>query len=345
VTRPLLALLLAAACAHPALPPPPVAAGPAPAWSYPALRWRGMALGLWDHAAPEPAYAARLDEIAALGADAVLLPVSWRQTDVRSVELAPDPATTIPDETLREVIRAAHARRLAVLLFPIVHLDVIEAGAWRGTLAPRDVDAWWRAYRGFVTHYATLAAEEGVEVFSIGSELGATEAWRDRWYALASEVERGYPGTLLYSANWDHYQHVSFWERVDAVGISAYAPLAARDGAADAELERAWRRTRAELTAFAAARGKPLVITELGYPSRAGAATAPWDYTRGGDVDLDEQRRCFAAFAAAWDGEAALAGVFVWIWWGAGGERDGGYTPRGKPAAEVIRRMFVRPGT
>jgi hypothetical protein len=314
-------------------------------WRYPGLRYRGMALGLWDAAAPTtaPTIGARLDEVAAIGVDSLLVPVFWRQHDVTSVDLAADPAVTLPDDTLRAVLAAARARDLRVLLLPIVHLDVIAPGVWRGTLAPKDVDAWWQAYRRFVLHYAALARSEGVAILSVGSELGATEAWRDRWYALIGEVRRVFPGELTYSANWDHYQHVSFWERLDAVGISAYPPLTTDADAGEDELDQAWRAAGSELAGFARRVGRPLIITELGIPSIDGGATAPWDYTRRAPVDLEEQRRAFAAFARAFADEPALAGVFVWIWWGEGGADDPGYSVRRKPAAEVIRRMY-RPG-
>jgi hypothetical protein len=75
--------------------------------------------------------------------------------------------------------------------------------------------------------------------------------------------------------------------------------------------------------------------------SRDGATRAPWDYLRGTAIDLEEQRRAFAALAAAWAGEPALAGLFVWEWSGAGGPTDGGYTPRGKPAACALRAWFT----
>ncbi len=335
---------LAACAARPAPPSdvraPAMSATPA---ASARLGMRGVALGLWDQLAEgadaDYPLAAQLADVRALGADHVLLVVHWRQHDVRSSAVAADARVTIPDARLRAAIRAAHAAGLAVLLFPIVDLEVIRAGEWRGTLAPADVDAWWRSYRDFVLHYAGIAADEHVAAFSLGSELGSTEAWRDRWYALASQARARYAGKLVYSANWDHFEHVSFWERVDAIGVSAYPPLARAPGAPAAQLDAAWRDFRDRLAAFAQARGKPLVLTEIGYPSVAGASTAPWDYARAGEVDLEEQRRCFAAFARVWADEPSLAGVFVWVW-GRGGAHDSGYSPRGKPAESVLRAFY-----
>jgi hypothetical protein len=219
-----------------------------------------------------------------------------------------------------------------VTICPIVLLDVTAPGKWRGTLAPKDVDAWWMAYEAFVLHHARLAADVGAQALVIGSELGSTETWRDRWYHLISNVERAYTGALWYSANWDHYEHVSFWPRLDAIGVTGYFELTRdRDAGADA-LARAWTAPRDALLAFAARHELPLVLTEIGYPSVDGGAARPWDYTARGAVDLEEQRRAFRALATAWGG-SALAGLYVWEWSGDGGAKDRGYSPRGKPAA------------
>jgi len=316
---------------------------------------RGMALGLWGAGergervdAPDPGRFDRaLDEIAALGATHVALVVTWSQRDVRDVRVAPGDRT-IDDATLRHAIERARRAGLAVLVFPILTLDRVSPGEWRGTLAPADIDAWWQSYERFILHYAGIAADTGAEALLIGSELGSTEGWRDRWYHLIGRVERVYGGSLVYSANWDHYQHVSFWPRLDAIGVTGYFELAGagergreRAQPRAEDLAQAWRRARDDLAAFAAGRGKPLWLTEVGYASVDGTAARPWDYGLDGPVDVEEQRRCYAAFIEAWSGVDALAGVFFWIWDGAGGSRDRGYTPRGKPAEAVLRQWLA----
>jgi hypothetical protein len=279
-------------------------------------------------------------EIDALGATHVALAVFWRQRDTRSVELAPHDGITVPDERLRAAIRRAHAAGLKVFLLPIVDVEKRAPGDWRGTLRPASVDAWWMAYERFILHYAAIAGEEGVALFAVGSELASTEHWRDRWYHLISGVERRYRGELTYSANWDHHEPVSFWERLDVLGVTGYTELTRDRDATEAELAAAWRRARDALVAFAAKHGKPLILTEVGYTSQDGAAVRPWDYTVRARVDLEEQRRCWAAFIAAWRDVPALRGVFVWEWSGAGGAKDAGYTVRGKPAEALLRRWF-----
>ena len=320
------ALVLAALLARPAL----------------AQRIEGVALPLYHRQADADGwdFLTAVDEIAALGASHVSLAVFWRQADVHAPAVARDPGVTIDDARLRQVIRRAHARGLGVLLFPIIELDRVRRGEWRGTLRPADADVWWRSYEAFILHYAAIAAEEKVAMLAIGSELGSTEGWRDRWFHLAGKTRARYPGKLVYSANWDRYQQVSFWARVDYVAVSAYFGVVGDADAGEAQIAAGWRRALAELTAFAARQGKPLILTEVGLPSRDGAATAPWDYTRRAAIDLEEQRRGYAGFFAAWRKTPALAGAFVWHWFGKGGLDDGGYTARGKPAEVVLRRAY-----
>jgi hypothetical protein len=298
---------------------------------------RGVSLGLWaDPADTDDAMIARattaLDEIAALGATDVALVVSWGQQNVKSSKVART-AKTPSDAVVKAVARAARDRNLRVLLFPILTLEELRAGEWRGTLRPGDADAWWSSYEKMILTYARLAAETEAAALSVGSELGSTEAWRDRWFHLISKVEKAFTGDLVYSANWDHYDQPSFWARLDWIGVTGYFELTRDRDASEAALTKAWAPHRKKLEAFAHELGKPLVLTEVGYPAVDGGAVAPWDYTRATDADPEEQRRAFAALAQAWDG-SPLAGVFVWEWTGSS------YSPRGQPAEQTLRCWF-----
>lgn len=266
--------------------------------------------------------------------------MGWQQRDVHADAIAAG-AVTATDAVMIAALDAAAQRGLAATVFPIVVLDQTGPGAWRGTIDPRDVDAWWTSYERFIAHYAAIAAAHGAAGLVIGSELGSTESWRDRWYHLISRVRKLFAGRVIYSANWDHYRTVSFWERVDVLGVTGYFELTEDPDASVAALTAAWAAPRRALVAAAKGRGLPLWLTEVGYVSRDGAARQPWEYTSGAAIDLEEQRRAFAALAAAWSGEPALDGLFVWEWGGGpGGPKDGGYTPRGKPAACELEAWF-----
>jgi hypothetical protein len=123
---------------------------------------------------------------------------------------------------------------------------------------------------------------------------------------------------------------------VDVLGLCGYFALAEKGQPQD--LPGTWRKLRAQLETFA--QGRPILFTEIGYLSLKGAAAWPWDEGATGAVDLEEQRRCYAAFCRTWAGAPSLAGVYFWNWYGWGGDTSRGYTPRGKPAAEEIRAFF-----
>ena len=86
--------------------------------------------------------------------------------------------------------------------------------------------------------------------------------------------------------------------------------------------------------------GRPLVLTEVGYLSQRGAVAHPWDEGARDPIDLDEQKRAYAAVRQAWTPSLLLDGVYFWNWYGWGGDTSRSYTPRGKPAAEEIKLWF-----
>lgn len=286
-----------------------------------------------------------IDEIATLGASHLSLVVQWSQPDISASSLGPDPKETLPDARLRGLIRRARARGVEVMLFPILWVAQRKIGEWRGTLAPIDPEAWWLSYERFVMHYAQIAQDEGASIYSIGSELASLEGEEPRWRALIAQVRAVFKGRLIYSANWDHYAEVPFWDALDLVGLTAYYELTKDRDASLAELTDAWRKIRDVLLDWRELAGvkAPLVFTELGYPSIDGTATAPWDYTRNAPVDLEEQRRALEAFRRAWGHRDELAGVFFWNWFGPGGPKDRWYTLKGKPALDVVKRWYARP--
>ncbi len=302
---------------------------------------RGMALSP-HYERPEQGlrFDTMVDEIAQIRASHISIVVSWGQETVASSEIAPHPTETQSDEVIRRLIRRARARGLKVMLFPILWVEQRKIGEWRGTLKPSDPERWWRGYEAFILHYARMAAEERAAIFSVGSEFASLEHEAARWYGLIAQVRGVFRGQLLYSANWDHYVGVPFWDAVDLVGLTGYYRLTESLEPSAEELVRAWADVRDRLTRWQRIVQKPLVFTEVGYPSIDGAARSPWDYTQGRSLDLEEQRLAYEAFYTVWIDEPALSGVFFWNWWGPGGADDPWYTPKGKPAEAVIRRWF-----
>jgi hypothetical protein len=329
---------------EPRLKVPPGASGATvrPGSSY-VPKQRGVSLGLFAEDVSFD-YSPLLAEIAALGATHVQLVVPIYQEHAGSTSLRLHTRFSPNLSATAEAVRAARRAGLEVMLFPIVRLSAPRRpGEWRGTLKPEDPDAWFESYGEILGDLAALGAMTGAARLAVGSELSSLDADVPRWSQLIERMRALFPGPLVYSANWDRYKKAKVFDLVDEAGVVAYFELRAPESPSDvAVLERRWRELRAELEAWRAGRAQPFVFTEVGYRSRAGASAAPWDERPGGTPDAEEQRRAFEAFRRAWTAPAAasLAGLYVWNWYGYGGPDTLGYTPRGKPAAEEVRRLL-----
>ena len=324
---------------------PPNGAGPAGATPVDAVaerKQRGIALGLFAEDVGF-SYLPLLHEIAMLGATHVALIVPLYQTDGRASDLQLHTRFSPTLGLIADTVRAARREHLEVTLFPIVRLARPAPGEWRGTLTPTNRERWFRAYGDLLGDLAAVAAQTGATRLVVGSELSTLDGDLDHWRPLLEGIRAIFPGRLVYSANWDHYREARLFDLVDEDGVVAYFNLreSERAPATEAALEEAWRRHRDDLLSWHAGRSPhPFLFTEVGYRSRAGSTAAPWDESPGGTPDLDEQRRAFSAFRRTWTRTPALDGAYVWNWYGWGGPSSTGYTPRGKPAAEEVRRLL-----
>ncbi len=307
---------------------------------------RGIALGLFasteDQVKAAAIYRQLLDEIRALSASDVELTIEWSMKEVTAVDVMPPKDRADRDAMLEGVIDAARERKLRVFLLPIVRLDQRSMSEWRGTIRPRDPPTWWRSYRAFILHYADLGAKKGVDLFAVGSELISMESDVESWKSLIAETRKRFPGMLTYSANWDHFTAIEFWPSLDVVGISAYPPLLPDESTLPeaASLDDGWHPFVDDLRRFAAERNLRYLITEIGYPSHTEGALRPWDERPRGEPDSKLQLACYRSMYKTFGRDDRLEGVFIWNYFGQGGAIDRGYTPRGKPAAEVIRYWF-----
>ena len=262
----------------------------------------------------------------------------------RSTEISREPGRSTDDGLLTWVIKQANRRGLRVFLMPIIRLQKRGRDEWRGRIAPTDWDRWWTSYRAYIEHYAAIAQASDVALLSVGSELVSTESQRDRWRALIANVRAVFHGQLTYSANWDHFEPVTFWDQLDVAGVTGYQSLSDATDPSEHVLLRGFDGMRRRVDRWTRITGKPFILTEIGYASQVGAARAPWDYrSRPGAADPGLQLRCYRAMYRAWQGHPALAGLYVWNWFGEGGAEDRGYTPRGKPAAKLLQHWYSAP--
>ncbi len=296
----------------------------------------GVSLGLF---ASDPAwgYEGLLKELKGVGAARVMLVVPLRQGSHTSSA----PWLAVPVGVIERTARQARALGLHLSLMPIIHLEAREGGRWRGALAPEDPERWWASYTTDLRRLATLAEREGFERLVVGSELCSLEGDLPRWARLIAVAREHFKGVITYSANWDHYAPIGFWPLLDEVSVTAYFPLKGVEG-----LEAEWERHLSDLEGFAATQGeggRPLMITEYGYPPLESALRAPWDEWSGAPFNPHLQAELVArstALLVARSGRGRVRGAFLWNWFGFGGAQDRGFTVRGRVGEGRLRGVL-----
>lgn len=321
-----------------------------PAKPSEAGEFRGICLQLHNSDKGHP-YEKYIDEIARSGANTICLVIHGYQENAASTSIFIDSRKTMDNNRLAELIRRAQAKKLRVIIMPVVLLTKRRGNEWRGKIKPDNWDQWWHDYTEFIMHYAKLAGETKVELLAVGSELISTETQTSRWKQLIAKVRSVFPGRLTYSANWDHYQVPKFWDDLDIIGMTTYFTLAKGTSPTQKELLANWAEIKKKILAWQKTINRPILFTEVGWPNQETAAEFPWNYYAATDKPAPQlQADCFESFFQTWANEKAVAGFLVWEWRNhpnqkIGPKEDTSYCPCGKPAMGVIQKYFLMPDT
>lgn len=313
---------------------------------------RGIVLGLYA-GLPDYDYGAELNHIAATGATAVSLQGIYRMERHDSVEIVRHPTSSPTEASLRRTFRQARERGLRMMFFPTINLrdEADNATWWRGNIEPRDWDLWWRNYTAFNVHLATLAQEEGVEWYSVGTEMASTHRFPDRWRRLVAEVKKVFRGKVTYSVNFDSHDSFTFGDALDVIGVNTYDPVAKRDATpTDAQIRDAWWWIVYKARTLEARFHRPVMVTEIGYPSVAGAHAGPWDFRTEHPADPELQARLVGGALQVLRNWGDGAAVFYYLYGEnlkagvvPGGPDDRTYAPWGKPAEARLRWYLAEP--
>lgn len=310
--------------------------------------FHGMAMQV-SHKDGLETYKKLADEIAELGADTILISTAAYQENSSSGAIMIDWERTLSEENWNKLLQHVRQRGLRIVLMPIVLLaNPRTSTEWRGVIQPPRWDEWWASYRRYLLNFAHIANRNQVEIFIIGSELISTENQPEMWDSLIAEIRKYYSGKISYSSNWDHYEKVPLWDKMDLVCMTTYHKLSDQVNPPQEHLNRAWKPIQREILAWQKKVRKPILFTEVGWPSQEGCSIEPWNYYRqdvGTRIGLEEQAKCYRSFIDAWDDEIQrsdqIIGVLWWEWtpWG-GGPKCNNYTPKGKPAEKVLHDWF-----
>ncbi len=321
---------------------------PPPLKPSPAGEFRGFSLQLHSND-PNIPFEQYVEEIAQTGANTIGLSLAAFQENASSSSLFVEYRKVPSLKRLEGLVRLARRRKLRVVMMPIVLLENPGPGDWRGRINPPKPDKWWADYESYILRYARVAETSGVEVFVVGSELVSLEDQTDRWRALIAKVRKVFSGILCYSANWDHYRDIEWWSDLDVVGMTSYHDLVGDKKPTLDVLRASFKPIKQKILAWQKEIGRPILFTEVGWPSQQGCAKEPWNYYGSKVPDVETQAKCFQAFFETWRQEKAVAGVLIWEWRNhpnqEGGPKDTSYIPRGKkPTMKAIQDYFRSPG-
>ena len=252
-------------------------------------------------------------------------------------------------EGLETSIKLAHKNCMKVMLKPQVYMH----GSWVGDLDYEDEldwKSWERSYEAFFNFYLDIAITHNVDMFCIGTEFKiAVQKRPDFWKKLIAQARAKYKGKLVYSANWDEYELISFWKDLDYVGISSYFPLSNKANPQVNDLLAAWKPVTRKLENFSKKYKKPILFTEYGYQSIDQCAWRAWEVEKKVhqlEVNQEAQATAFRALYLSLAREDWWAGGFIWKWFPDGMGHEGfpekDYTPQDKLAESIIATFFER---
>ena len=277
---------------------------------------------------------------------------------------------TFSDRAIRQLVREFRAHGIDVYLTLAFGMD--EGRYLMGyPLTPRGMtaDAWpwhvdhpehesfiaefWRTYTEVAVDYAKIAQEEGVRLYSLGTETdnlfrtraGHPESWPnhygDELREMVRQVRAEYDGLLTYDMHYSAIVEREYYEasdhlwadlELDVIGVSAYFPLAdmePTEALSVEELEAAYDRIFREHLVPLRDRnpGRPIVFAEYGAPDQISAPYQP-DYAsfeqlvfsdpngNGVDDGREVQANIFEAlFRAAARHPGVFGGAFLWDQW------------------------------
>lgn len=250
-----------------------------------------------------------------------------------------------------QTIQLAREKGMKILLKPHVW---VKGQGWTGDFMldnEEDWIKWEQSYEQYILNHVKIADSLNVEAFCVGLEFKQVVKERPMFFAnLIAKVRSAYHGYITYAANWDNYQHVQFWDKVDFIGIDAYFPLSQEITPSVNELNSAWKKQKSLLKELSDEYDKPIVFTEYGYRSMDKAAGNQWELEHHrrykGEPNFETQSRAYQSlFQSFWE-EPWFKGGFLWKWYpnqrGTLDANNSDYTPQYKPVEKIIREWYKK---
>ena len=226
--------------------------------------------------------------------------------------------------------------------------DKTRGAEWRGDFKAKneaDWEIWEKEYEAYILQLAEVADSFKVDILSIGAELRESAVRRpEYWRSLVKKIREVYHGKLTYSANWDEYEKVAFWDDLDYIGVDTYFPVNTAGVPKVRKTLRNWRRISKRIKRLGQEYNRPILLTEFGYRSIEYAGRKPWLHDKGKDRPSSQaQVNLYEAFFKSFWRKDWIVGGFLWKWYADETEvKATDFSPQGKPALNVVRHWFSK---
>ncbi len=254
-----------------------------------------------------------------------------------------------------EIIRDAKEKQQKILLKPhlvvgqlITPNDLVKKNVtWRGDINLYTIESWKELeerYRNYILFMAEFAEAQKIDMLCIGTELNSfIEKRPNYWFKLIDDIKRVYSGTLTYSANWDNYENIPFWNQLDYIGVNGYFPISNMDHPEVSTTIKRWNKIKKGLSSISKEYNKQILITEFGYRNAKQAGLEPWLHVDQDNKEIANQTQynlLKAFFESIWQEEYIIGG-FLWNWnYNLLPAGNTNFTVQEKPALELVKQYF-----
>lgn len=248
---------------------------------------------------------------------------------------------------ISESIRLAKAQNIKTMIKP----QLWSRDLWIGDM-DYDTQAEWDSfhtdYTRFICYWARMADSLDADLFCIGTEIKYSAMNHPTyWSGLIDTIRQIYSGPLTYAPNWDEYNQITFWDKLDYIGVDAYFSLLPDKTPSVCDLKEAWKPIVAEIESIQKQYNKPVLFTEFGYLTLDGCAYETWVLEKNrGSVDINQQAQANAvqALLETFGEYDWWAGGFQWKWYSdlqlSTRSYADDYSPQNKLANQVLKEMY-----
>jgi len=250
-----------------------------------------------------------------------------------------------------EGIRNARRHGLKVMVKPYLwSMDFFSKQRWTGDIAFSDSSeraAWFRSYTTWMVECAIYARDGRAELVCVGLELPQLSGYEDQWHHVIDTVRSIFSGALTYASHGlDEAEAITFWNKLDVIGVNIYPTLSMADDPTDDDLRGGWSPVTARLQQLSRRHSMKVCFTEAGFRSVERAYEKPWEWPEHNprNTNNEHQRQAYQSLAASCYGQPWFGGIFWWKMFTdprLNNEGRDGFSPQGKPAWEQMKKDLL----